>query len=66
MEYGQEPIRKTLVKYCTEKGIKYKHIASKLNLTNSTICHFVRHDRQMRQNNFNNLVKLLQHVGYLE
>lgn len=66
MDYGQNGVRKTLIKYCTEQGVKYVHVAKELNLSKSALSHFVKGDTDMRRSNFNNLVNVLQHVGYLE
>ncbi|WP_010236336.1 helix-turn-helix domain-containing protein [Clostridium arbusti] len=66
MDYGQEGVRKQLINYCTDKGIKYIHIAKQLDLAKSTISHFILGDRDMRTKNFEKVVKLLQDVKYLE
>lgn len=66
MKYGQEPIREALIKYCNNKGVKYVHIAHELNLSKGALSHFVKGDTDMRRSNFDNLVSILQQVGYLE
>jgi predicted transcriptional regulator len=66
MDYGQEGVRKQLINYCTDKGVKYVHIAKELDLTKSTISYFISGKRDLRTKNFNRLVKLLQDAKYLK
>lgn len=65
MKYDQEGVRKALIQYCNNKGVKYVHIAHELNLSKCTISHFINNDRNLRKINFDNLVSLLKKVNYL-
>ncbi|PJI07666.1 MULTISPECIES: hypothetical protein [Clostridium] len=56
---NDEVIRKKIINYVKNKGVKYTFIAIKIGVHRSTLCHFLKNDRKVADKVSKNLQEFL-------
>lgn len=57
---SQEELRVLISKYISENGIKYVYIANFMNVSRSTLCHFLKGNRRLNSTNINSLIQYMK------
>lgn len=59
----QQELRERLINYVTEVGVKYSFISEKVGVHRATLCHFVKGERNLTKQVYNNLIDFLDNVN---